>query len=194
MKPLYSPPNGTFPQEVPSYYRGPDGVIRTDLPELSHEELIAFGFTGPYTIPVPSYTDEDGNVVEGDYDAETQYWEWNETRRNFIIKNKENEEETVLPLPEPPEPIPQPDWKGFKQEFLSYEPLNTIIANAISIIPIAALSFPTTFLECERGNYSDFVDCWTTIKTTMKVSKTLVTHIKERCEFYHLPVEFINII
>jgi len=194
MKPLYSPPNGTYPQEVPSYYRGADGVIITDLPELSHEELIAFGFTGPYTIPSASYTDEDGNVVEGDYDAETQYWIWSEKHRQFIIKNKEDEQESFVPLAEAPEPIPQPEWEAFKEEFLSYEPLNTIIANAISVIPIAALAFPTTFLDCERGNYTDFQKCWTTIKTTMKVTKTLVNHIKKRCEFYHLPVEFINII
>ena len=104
MKPLYSPPNGTFPQEVPAYYRENNNSVRTDLPELSHEELIAFGFTGPYTIPSAFYTDEDGNIVEGDYNPEIQYWEWDETRRNFIIKNKENEEETVLPLSEPPPP------------------------------------------------------------------------------------------
>jgi hypothetical protein len=195
MKPLYSPPNGTFPQEVPSYYRGADKVIRTDLPELSHEELIAFGFTGPYEMPVGTHTDEEGNVIEGDFDPETEYWEWSETHRNFIIKNKTDEAETILNKETtPPEPQPTPEWGAFKEKFLSYEPLNTIIANSIAVIPIAALSFPTTFLECEKGNYADFQACWNLIKTKMKVTKTTINYIKKQAISHHLPQDFINLI
>lgn len=191
---LYSPPNGTLPQEIPFYYRGPDGIIRTDLKELSHNDLIAFGFTGPYEFPKATYTDENGDVIEGDYNPETHYWEWSQEQRQFLIKSRETEESHSLPLAPPPPTLPSPNWTAIKQEVLSYEPLNLIIAEAISVVPIAALAFPATFLECERGNYSDFTNCWNAIKSSMNVSEDVINYIVERCEYHNLPSEFISII
>lgn len=184
---LYSPPNGTFPQEVPFYYKGADGIIRTDLRELSHQELIDFGFTGPYTMPSAK------NNGEGDYDPETEYWEWSQEQRKFIIKTKDNQEVGSVGTSPPPELI-TPNWTAIKQEVLSYEPLNTIIAESISVVPIAALTFPATFLECERGNYNDFINCWNTIKSAMNVPESVFDYIVERCEYHQLPQEFIALL
>jgi hypothetical protein len=50
---MYSPPNGNAPQILPDSWREslPDGTIRTDLPDLTDEELNAIGWKGPITIP-----------------------------------------------------------------------------------------------------------------------------------------------
>jgi hypothetical protein len=47
----YSPPSRNYPQELPDYWRFEDGTLRTDLPELSDEELHALGWHGPIEMP-----------------------------------------------------------------------------------------------------------------------------------------------
>jgi hypothetical protein len=48
----FSPPNGSPPQILPDYWReSPDGPVRTDLPELTDEELNALGWKGPIAMP-----------------------------------------------------------------------------------------------------------------------------------------------
>jgi hypothetical protein len=44
-------PNGAYPQELPDYWRFSDGTLRTDLPELTDEELAALGWFGPIQMP-----------------------------------------------------------------------------------------------------------------------------------------------
>jgi hypothetical protein len=44
-------PNGAYPQELPDYWRFADGTLRTDLPELTDEELAALGWFGPIQMP-----------------------------------------------------------------------------------------------------------------------------------------------
>lgn len=44
-------PNGAYPQELPDYWRFPDGTLRTDLPELTDEQLAELGWTGPIAMP-----------------------------------------------------------------------------------------------------------------------------------------------
>jgi hypothetical protein len=68
--PEYSPPHGGWPQELPEYYRYPDGTVRTDLREISHEELISLGWSGPHERPI-SRIIENVEKVEGSYNQET---------------------------------------------------------------------------------------------------------------------------
>jgi len=51
MKKQYSPPNRAYPQQLPDVWRFEDGTIRTDLQELSDEELNALGWHGPIEMP-----------------------------------------------------------------------------------------------------------------------------------------------
>jgi hypothetical protein len=44
-------PNGAYPQELPDYWKFSDGTIRTDLPELSDNELKELGWYGPIQMP-----------------------------------------------------------------------------------------------------------------------------------------------
>lgn len=77
---LFSPPNGNEPQLLPDRWRNsPDEPIRTDLPELTDEELNALGWKGPIS---RSYREVDG---------EKYYYEWNRETREYI------ERELVMP-------------------------------------------------------------------------------------------------
>lgn len=66
----YRPPHGGWPQEIPNFYRFPNGTIRTDLRSLSHEELVSLGWSGPHEQPKGRRL-ENVESVKGIYDAET---------------------------------------------------------------------------------------------------------------------------
>ena len=57
---MFSPPNGASPQIIPDYWRNtPDEEPRTDLPELTDEELNALGWKGPIAmVPFDFYTQD----------------------------------------------------------------------------------------------------------------------------------------
>ena len=70
---MYSPPDGGAPQILPDYWRNsPEEEPRTDLPNLTDEELNALGWKGPIQMPplenTSSYTHE---------------YEWNEEIREY---------------------------------------------------------------------------------------------------------------
>lgn len=68
---MYSPPNGGWPQEIPPYYKGSNGIVRTDLQSLSHEELLNLGWTGPHQQPIPRSI-ENIESIEGEYSFENK--------------------------------------------------------------------------------------------------------------------------
>lgn len=68
----YSPPSRNYPQELPDYWRFEDGTIRTDLPELSDEELVNLGWNGPIQMPPTPGTS-----------YFTHYYEWNSETLSF---------------------------------------------------------------------------------------------------------------
>lgn len=46
-------PNGAYPQDLPDYWRFPDGTIRRDLQQLSDDELATLGW---FPAPIPETT------------------------------------------------------------------------------------------------------------------------------------------
>ena len=49
---MFSPPNGNDPQTIPDLWRpAPGEEIRTDLPDLTNEELNALDWKGPIQMP-----------------------------------------------------------------------------------------------------------------------------------------------
>lgn len=68
---MFSPPTGGAPQEIPDYWRNsPDEEPRTDLPELTDEELNALGWKGPIAeVPLDNYTQEKV------WNTETREWD-----------------------------------------------------------------------------------------------------------------------
>ena len=67
----YSPPNGNDPQTIPDLWRpAPGEEIRTDLPDLTNEELNALGWKGPIAMPT--------NI-----DYFTHSYKWNNETREY---------------------------------------------------------------------------------------------------------------
>ena len=67
---MYSPPTGGAPQMLPDYWRNAPGEEpRTDLPDLSDEELNALGWKGPISLDFDFYTK---NAV---WNTETREWD-----------------------------------------------------------------------------------------------------------------------
>lgn len=64
----YSPPHGGHPQEIPDYYRYPNGTIRTDLKTLPHEQLVSLGWNGPHEQPKGRQL-KDVESVKGAYNS-----------------------------------------------------------------------------------------------------------------------------
>jgi hypothetical protein len=72
---MYSPPNGNHPQQLPTYWRNAPGEEpRTDIPELSNEELNALGWKGPITMPPTPGTS-----------YYTHNYEWNTETREYDV-------------------------------------------------------------------------------------------------------------
>jgi hypothetical protein len=70
---MFSPPNGNHPQMIPDLWReNPGDEIRTDLPELTDEELNALGWKGPIQMPPTPGTS-----------YYTHSYEWNTETREF---------------------------------------------------------------------------------------------------------------
>jgi len=70
---MFSPPNGNNPQIIPDRWReNPGDEIRTDLPELTDEELNALGWKGPIQMPPTPGTS-----------YYTHNYEWNAETREF---------------------------------------------------------------------------------------------------------------
>jgi hypothetical protein len=72
---MFSPPNGNDPQALPDLWRSAPGEeVRTDLPELTDEELNALGWKGPITMPPAS------NPGTSYF---THSYEWNKETREY---------------------------------------------------------------------------------------------------------------
>lgn len=70
---MFSPPNGNHPQSIPDRWReNPGDEVRTDLPELTNEELNALGWKGPIQMPPTPGTSHF-----------THNYEWNTETREF---------------------------------------------------------------------------------------------------------------
>ena len=80
----YSPPNGNDPQTIPDLWRpAPGEEVRTDLPDLTDEELNALGWKGPIVMPsnLGYFThDHQWNKETREYDA-TEIPEYEKQRR-----------------------------------------------------------------------------------------------------------------
>ena len=72
---MFSPPNGEAPQIIPDRWRNsPEEEFRTDLPELTNEELNELGWKGPISMPPES------NPGTSYF---THSYEWNKETREY---------------------------------------------------------------------------------------------------------------
>jgi hypothetical protein len=86
---MFSPPNGNHPQTIPDFWReNPGDEIRTDLPELTDEELNSLGWKGPIQMPPTPGTS-----------AHTHSYEWNKETREFDVTELDEFENPIIKLP-----------------------------------------------------------------------------------------------
>jgi hypothetical protein len=81
----YSPPTKNHPQQLPDYWKFEDGTIRTDLPELSDDELAELGWHGPIQMP----------PFEGT-SYFTHSYEWNSETLSFDAVDLQEEEKRKM--------------------------------------------------------------------------------------------------
>lgn len=116
MEKYYSPPSGNSPQLLPDYWRFWNGTIRRDLQTLDDEELHAWGWTGPFYIPVPKRVIKNTEDLSADYvntlmndetleyDEETE--EWVSVSYDYDLEThksvwySKNREYVILPIDE----------------------------------------------------------------------------------------------
>jgi len=133
---LYCPPTGNQPQTLPDYWRFDNRVIRRDLQTLEDAELHAWGWDGPFYVPIAKqviqndenlseerveqlstdsdYTfDEENNAwvsVNHDYDPQTHKAVWYSAKRQYVIfpKNQDSSEYefSIRSAVTPPDTLP----------------------------------------------------------------------------------------
>tara|TARA_R110000868_G_scaffold79738_1_gene226742 strand:+ start:834 stop:1469 length:636 start_codon:yes stop_codon:yes gene_type:complete len=202
----YSAPNFGNPQELPLRWRFADGTVRTDLRQLSDEELILLDWV-PVGVPVPTQVDEEGNVLQqGDYDSETHKSVWYSAQRTYIILEKNVDstpyesgnivDESIVTVDYvPPIIVPSADWNGFRTALVSSVALNQFVASAMNIAPIAALALPATMLNIETEGFSKFGITWQAITAAVgEVPAGLITEVLSAAEEYHIPFAFTSIL
>ena len=116
--------------------------------------------------PVFSITDPDGDDVNG---LATYGWE-------------------LLAIPEP---VPVPDWGRFKRIAMANDSLNSILAGAYGVAPVAAGALAPALLQAETGATSDFAAAWAAIVRTVAVPPEVVAGFVGVATACHLPAEFV---
>lgn len=130
---LYSPPNGNHPQILPDRWRNsPNEEIRTDLPELTDEELNHLGWKGPIQSPPTPGTS-----------YFTHYYKWNtETREYDAFELSEFEKKTRV------------DYQKFWDMLINTSSYESIKKNASQSLYINTLSteFIALLSDAKNGN------------------------------------------
>ena len=150
------------PAPLPWRITLPSGFTRTDPSTFTEDEILAAGFTGPYSEP--------------DYDPATQQLDWIDG------------EYVVTALPPPP---PTPDWDAFKRVALSSSTLNQILAQAYQTCPVAAGALAPALLKAEGNGAGDFAAVWGSIVADCGVPSELIEEFVQAAENCRLPSEFV---
>lgn len=95
---------------------------------------------------------------------------------------------TLVELPPPP---PVADWAAFKATALSSSSLNSILANAYQVVPVAASALAPALLHAEQGDCGDFTAAWALIRAAVTVADAVIEGFQQVAEACNLPPEFI---
>ena len=91
-----------------------------------------------------------------------------------------------------PEPVPVPDWGRFKRIAMASDTLNSILAGAYGVAPVAAGALAPALLQAETGAVSDFAAAWAAIVKAVAVPPEVVAGFVGVAEACNLPAEFIT--
>jgi hypothetical protein len=90
-----------------------------------------------------------------------------------------------------PEPVPVPDWGRFKRIAMASDTLNSILAGAYGVAPVAAGALAPALLQAETGAAADFAAAWAVIVRTVAVPPEVVAGFVGVATACHLPAEFV---
>jgi hypothetical protein len=191
---LYSPPNNGIPQELPERWRYPDGRVYNNLKSFSNQELQLLDWVGPYTYPVAKQYNENGNVINNnyDYDPETHKVAWYKHFRKYIILEK-NVDEIPYQDGQLISPVAAPDWKKFQSVAVAMIDLNQYIAQILPIAPLIAIAIPTAIRDMVAGSYTEFANIWNNIEKLVVPPQSLISNIEALAKECNLPEEFVKI-
>jgi hypothetical protein len=116
--------------------------------------------------PVVAITDPDSDDVNG---SATYGWE-------------------LVPIPEP---APVPDWPRFKRIAMASDTLNSILAGAYGVAPVAAGALAPALLQAETGAVADFAAAWAAIVKAVAVPPEVVAGFVGVATACHLPAAFV---
>ena len=132
---MFSPPNGEAPQIIPDRWRNsPEEELRTDLPELTNEELNELGWKGP--IPMPPESNPGTSYF-------THSYEWNKETREYDATELEEFEK-----------IQRVNYKGFWDSLLGSSVYQAIKSEAKLSLEanVLATEFIALLSDAKQGN------------------------------------------
>jgi len=130
---MFSPPNGNHPQMIPDIWReNPGDEVRTDLLDLTDEELNALGWKGPIQMPPTPGTS-----------YYTHNYEWNKETREFDATEVDEFEKII-----------RVDYKRFWDSLLDSSVYQTIKSEAKLSLEanVLATEFIALLSDAKQGN------------------------------------------
>ncbi len=154
--------HGNRPAPLPFRITLPDGFTRTDPITFTEDEILAAGFTGPYTEP--------------SYDPATEQLDWADSVYS------------VTPLPPP---LPQPRWVEFGTALGTDAQVNQFIASLAQAAPVLHLMVGVGMGQAAQGDSQTFLAAWAMGTAQELITAEMATHVAELAEQHDLPVEFV---
>ena len=155
--------NNQRPAPLPQRIRMPNGFTRTDSSTYTEEEILAAGFTGPYTEPEYNSTTEQLLWVNGEYVIEAL----------------------------PPPPI-VPRWVDFSSVMMSLPAINIMLGTLLQNAPGLYGGLVVGLQNASEGDSRVFLNSWNAAYAMELISSELITTVQQIAEEYDLPESFIQ--
>lgn len=154
---------GSRPAPLPFRITLPDGFTRTDPNTFTDDEIVAAGFTGPFTEP--------------NYDPTTQQLDW--VGGSYVIS----------PLLPPP---PPPRWSEFTLVVMADAAVNDVLGSIMRSAPGIYGGLVIGLQQVSQDDSSVFLNSWHIAYLLGLIPDDLVSNVKNLASSYDLPKSFID--
>ena len=154
------------PAPLPHRIRMPDGFTRTNPSTFTQEEILAAGYTGPYTEP--------------SYNPSTEQLLW--VNGEYVIE--------ALPPPPPPPIIPR--WVDFSTVMMSLPAINIMLGSLLQNAPGLYGGLVVGLQQSSEGDSRVFLNSWNAAYAMGLISPELIATVQQIAGEYDLPESFIQ--
>jgi hypothetical protein len=154
--------SGSRPAPLPFRITLPNSFTRTDPSTFTEEDIIAAGFTGPYTEPA--------------YDSATEQLVW--VNGDYVIE--------ALP---PPPLVPR--WVDFSSAVMATPSVNQMLGAVLQTAPGLYGGLVVGLQSASEGDSRVFLNSWAAAKTMTLISDDLIESVQALGNEYDLPQAFI---